>query len=335
MDEHEHRRLLRKMPNEPLDAIAFPCGRAPLVEAITMFLARDHAPNLGEIQQHLERTIDDAGPDALVALSARLGRRADAWDYYPPDPLARRIHHALAEPVLRHEPVVRGLEHLAAVMRQPLVILPNHLSYADANVLDFVLQQSGVGVLADRLTVIAGPKVYTNLRRRFSSLCFGTVKVPQSTARSSAEAVMTTREVAHAARRALQVAEERLRAGEALLVFAEGNRSRTGQLQRLLPGVTRYFTSEGVWLLPVGLTGTEKLFPIEADALHSGRLTIEFGRAVLASVVLEQAAHDRRLAVDVIGVAIAQLLPRNYRGAYNDGDRDLERARMIARDLWR
>ena len=208
-----------------------------------MLLARDHASNLGHIRQHLERAIDDAGPDALAALSARLGGRADAWDYYPRDPLARRVHHVLAEPVLRHEPLVRGVEHLAVVANQPLVILPNHLSYADANVLDFVLQQSGAEILADRLTVIAGPKVYTNLRRRFSSLCFGTVKVPQSAARSSGEAVMTTREVARAARRALQVADERLRAGEALLIFGEGNRSRSGQLQRLLPGVARYFAT--------------------------------------------------------------------------------------------
>jgi 1-acyl-sn-glycerol-3-phosphate acyltransferase len=323
------------MRNEPPpNATDVSCGRAPLVEAITMFLARDHASNLGQIRQHLERTIDDAGPEALVALSARLGGRADAWDYYPRDLLARRIHHVLAPPVLRHEPLVRGIKHLAAVMNRPVVILPNHLSYADANVLDVVLQQNGAGALADRLTVIAGPKVYTNLRRRFSSLCFGTVKVPQSTTRSSGEAVMTTREVARAARRALQVADERLRAGEALLVFAEGNRSRSGRLQRLLPGVARYFESDGVWLLPIGLTGTEKLFPIEADALHSVRLTIEFGRPVLASAVLAHSDHDRRLAVDVVGLAIARLVPHKYRGAYDEGDPELDRARVIARDLW-
>jgi len=323
------------MRNGPrLDATGASCGRDPLVEAITMFLARDHASNLGRIRQHLERTIDDAGPDALAALSARLGSRADAWDYYPRDPLARRIHHALAGPVLQHQPLVRGVEHLAMIANRPIVILPNHLSYADANVLDVVLQQSGAGALADRLTVIAGPKVYTNLRRRFSSLCFGTVKVPQSPARSSGEAVMTTREVAHAARQALQVADERLRAGEALLVFGEGNRSRSGQLQRLLPGVARYFESAGVWLLPVGLTGTEKLFPIEGDALHSVRLTVEFGRPMLASAVLTHAAHDRRLAVDIAGVAIARLLPDSYRGAYADGNPDVDRARVIVDDLW-
>jgi 1-acyl-sn-glycerol-3-phosphate acyltransferase len=198
-------------------------------------------------------------------------------------------------------------------------------------VVDFVLQQLG---LAGRLTVIAGPKVYLSLRRRFSSLCFGTVKVPQSSSRSSGEAVMTSREVARAARRVLQVADERLRAGDALLVFAEGNRSRSGQLQRLLPGVARYFATDGVWLLPVGLTGTERLFPIEADVLRSVPLTIEFGQPVLASAVLAHAAHDRRLAVDVVGLGIARLLPESYRGAYGDVNRDLDCARVIADRLW-
>jgi 1-acyl-sn-glycerol-3-phosphate acyltransferase len=311
-----------------------PCGRDPLVEAITSFLAREHASDLGHIRHHLERTLDDAGPAALAALSARLGGGTEDWAYYARDPLARRIHHALAGPVLRHEPVVRGGHHLAVVANRPVVILPNHLSYSDANVLDVVLQQCGAEALADRLTVIAGPKVYTNLRRRFSSLCFGTIKVPQSSARSSGEAVMTTREVARAARRALQIADERLRGGEALLVFGEGNRSRSHQLQRLLPGVARYFATAGVWLLPVGLTGTEKLFPIEADALHSVRLTIEFGRPVLAAALLAHAAHDRGLAVDAVGVAIARLLPDAYRGAYADDHPGLDRARLIADKVW-
>ena len=299
-----------------------------------MFLAREHAANLGHIRQHLERAIDDAGPDALAVLSARLGGKPEGWEYYARDPLARRIHHALAAPVLRHEPLVRGVEHLAVVTNRPVVLLPNHLSYSDANVLDVVLQQCGAAALADRLTVIAGPKVYTDLRRRFSSLCFGTIRVPQSTARSSGEAVMTTREVARAARRALQVADERLRAGEALLVFAEGNRSRSGQLQRLLPGVARYFASDNVWLLPIGVTGTERLFPIEADALHSVRLTIEFGQPVLATALLTEVAHDRALAVDAVGVGIARLLPDAYRGAYAADRPGLEHARLIADKLW-
>jgi 1-acyl-sn-glycerol-3-phosphate acyltransferase len=310
------------------------CGRDPLVDAITMFLAREHAASLDEIREHLERAIDEAGPEALQALSDRLAHGADEWNYYPRDPLARRIHHALAAPVLRQDPTLLGTEHLASVAEQPLLIMANHLSYSDANVIEFVLQQCGAGRVADRLTVIAGPKVYSSLRRRFSSLCFGTIKVPQSAARSSGEAVMTTREVAMAARQSLQVAEERLRAGEALLVFAEGNRSRSAELQPFLPGVARYLSTPDIWLLPVGIAGTERLFPMEADRLHSVRLRVHFGRPVLARRLVDRARHERRLIVDAIGVAIAKLLPEAYRGAYGEAAADLERARQVYADVW-
>ena len=119
--------------------------------------------------------------------------------------------------------------------------------------------------MSDRLTVIAGPKVYSSLRRRFSSLCFGTIKTPQSSAVSSEEAVMNAREVARAARQSIDMAHERLFRGDALLVFAEGTRSRTREMQQTLTAVTRYFDFPDVWVLPAGITGTEAMFPIGDD----------------------------------------------------------------------
>lgn len=75
--------------------------------------------------------------------------------------------------MLDHDAVPLGTGHLAAVAGKPVVVAANHLSYSDANLLEVLLHQAGAGALADRLTVVAGPKVYSNLRRRFSSLCFG------------------------------------------------------------------------------------------------------------------------------------------------------------------
>lgn len=196
-------------------------------------------------------------------LGDRLASAGTEWRYYPKDPLVRRIHHVLADRVLEQAPILLGVERLAAVADKPLVILANHLSYSDANVLEVVFQRAGAASLADRLTVIAGPKVYSNIRRRFSSLCFGTIKVPQHHARSTGEAVMSAREVARGARLAIQVAQERLRLGEALLVFAEGTRSRSGEMQPLLSGVARYLDWSDTWMLPVGIVGTERLFPVE------------------------------------------------------------------------
>ena len=41
---------------------------------------------------------------------------------------------------------------------------------------------------------------------------------------------------------------------------------------------------------------------------------------------------DRRLAVDVVGVAVARLLPEEYKGAYGAGNSNLDRAGAIVSD---
>jgi 1-acyl-sn-glycerol-3-phosphate acyltransferase len=214
-----------------------------------------------------------------------------------------------------------------------VVIFANHLSYSDANLLEVLLRRAGAIELADRLTVIAGPKVYSSLRRRFSSLCFGTIKTPQSSALSSEDAVMNAREVARAARRSIEIAHERLALGEALLVFAEGTRSRTSELQQLLTGVTRYLEGPDAWILPVGIAGTEELYPIGEDVLHPVRAVARAGRPMLASELRRRAGDDRRLIMDVVGLAIARVLPEPYRGKYADGEPDLDPARELLASL--
>ncbi len=128
---------------------------------------------------------------------------------------------------------------------------------------------------------------------------------------------MNPRDLARAARRAIQIAQERLSLGEALLIFAEGSRSRTGQMQEFLPGTARYLELPDTWVLPIGLTGTEKLFPIDASALHAVPITMSVGRAIPASGLRERARKDRRLMMDGIGRAVADLLPAEYRGVYS------------------
>jgi 1-acyl-sn-glycerol-3-phosphate acyltransferase len=140
--------------------------------------------------------------------------------------------------------------------------------------------------------------------------------VPQSSERSSEDAVMNPRDVARAARRAIQIAHERLSFGEALLIFAEGSRSRTAQMQPFLPGTARYLDVPGTWVLPIAISGTEKLFPIDGASLHPMPIEMSVGRPFLASDLHDRFRSDRRLMMDCIGHAVADLLPANYRGVY-------------------
>jgi 1-acyl-sn-glycerol-3-phosphate acyltransferase len=176
--------------------------------------------------------------------------------------------------------------------------------------------------------------VYSSLERRFSSLCFGTIKTPQSRALSTEDAVMNVREVARAARLSIDIAHERLRLAEALLIFAEGTRSRTRGMQPLLVSVTRYLDGPGAWVLPVGIVGTEALFPIGEDTLHPVRAVSRVGRPIPATVLRDRADGNRRLMMDGVGLAIAQLLPAEYRGAYSDDAADLGDARRLMRTLF-
>lgn len=300
-----------------MKAIATTCGREPLVDSIVRFLARERAADAHDIRACVERAIDESAPGSIEALSARLLRAGTDWDYYPPDPLARRIHHALSAHVLRPAPIVRGAQHLEAARGRPLVIFANHLSYSDANVVEVLLRNVGAGSLADRLTAVAGPKVYSNVARRFSSLCFGTIKVPQSSERSSEDAVMRPRDVARAARRAIQIAQERVSLGEALLIFGEGSRSRNAQMQQFLSGTARYLETPDTWVLPIGITGTEKLFPIDGVGLFPVPITMTIGRPLPVSHFGAEVGRDRQSIVDAIGHAVAQLLPSEYRGTYS------------------
>jgi 1-acyl-sn-glycerol-3-phosphate acyltransferase len=293
-------------------------GRTELIGAITTFLGGRDGATMERMRGTLECELDAAGPAALEQLNLRLETAGSEWTYYPPDPLARRVHHVLAEEILDRRSMVIGLEHLAAVRGQPTVLLANHLSYSDANLLEILLHRAGETAVSDRLTVVAGPKVYSSLKRRFSSLCFGTIKTPQSTALSSEDAVMHPREVARLARQCIDIALDRVRRGEPLLVFAEGRRSRTCGMQQTLAGVARYLEWPGTQVLPVGLTGTEVMFPIGEEALHDVAIVARIGPPIDAAALRARHEGDRHAIMDDIGRAIAILLPEEYRGVYGD-----------------
>jgi hypothetical protein len=61
---------------------------------------------------------------------------------------------------------------------------------------------------------------------------------------------------------------------------------------------------------------------------------MDIGRPVPASVLEERAHGDRRLIVDCIGFAVAELLPHEYRGVYAEGVAHVSDAHRISRELF-
>ena len=136
-------------------------------------------------------------------------------------------------------------------------------------------------------------------------------------------------QASRAARQSIDVAYERLRQGDALLVFAEGTRSRTRTLQGLLTGAARYLEGPDAWVLPVGIVGTDAMFPIGEEVLHRVRIEIQVGRPFGGRVLQKLAGGDRQVMMNAIGLAIAELLPAAYQGAYRDERAELAEAEGV------
>jgi 1-acyl-sn-glycerol-3-phosphate acyltransferase len=229
-----------------------------------------------------------------------------------------------------------GLENAAALEAARsgrALLLGNHLSFVDVNVLDHLMAEAGYGDVAERITALVGPKVFASPIRRLASLCFGTIKLAQSTSRASGEAVMRPREVARLAIETIRTAQQRQAEGDHLLVFPEGSRSRGARLERCLAAVARYLDTPDTILIPWAHAGAEKLMPLGADRVFAATVRVRIGTPLPAARLLEACSGHRQLAMDVVGYLIAAALPEEYRGLYARPEGELAEAHGIARGL--
>ena len=220
---------------------------------------------------------------------------------------------------------ISGTENLVSVLGElksgkidRIVIVSNHLSYGDANIIAAAFDEYINGVdMEGSLSVIAGPKVYTDPFRKFSSMHFNSLQIAQSPSVATAEAVIPVREVAKAANK---VVEDIRKYVKILLVFPEGSRSRDGKMKHFLPGVFRLIDAGGqTSVLPVSIVGGNVVLPIGDSKLHRADVFLKIGKAQLVEDIKKiytPLSTKKQEIMDYLGRMVAEVHPENMRGVY-------------------
>jgi 1-acyl-sn-glycerol-3-phosphate acyltransferase len=121
-------------------------------------------------------------------------------------------------------------------------------------------------------------------------------------------------------RAALRHAEALLRAGHAVMVFPEGHRSATAQLQEARAGAVLLASRTGCPILPLAIAGTEHL-SWKGQTGRSGlrrlhRPLVRIRAGELIHVDATSKGRGRKEAADGVMRQIVSLLPPAYHGVY-------------------
>ena len=122
-------------------------------------------------------------------------------------------------------------------------------------------------------------------------------------------------------RAAQRIALAHLAAGRPIGVFPEGTRTRDGVLREPKLGVALLAMRSGAPLLPVGITGSGKIFPGRSRWPHRTRVDIRVGEPFRLPHRPDGRLDREALAqgTEQIMCAIAALLPEWQRGPYRPG----------------
>jgi 1-acyl-sn-glycerol-3-phosphate acyltransferase len=177
---------------------------------------------------------------------------------------------------------LRGVQHIPA--GGPLVITPNHQTYADPPLVTIPIRRPVHYMAWDALFQIPLFGWFIRRLRAFP------VVQDEADPRAVREAVRL------------------LRAGHVLMIFPEGGRSADGRLQPFKVGAFRLAASEGVGVLPVTIDGGTEAWPPGCWWPRRGRITITYHPVLHAAAGLPVRAAGRDLA-DRARARIASALP--------------------------
>ncbi len=185
---------------------------------------------------------------------------------------------------------LRGTQHIPS--EGPVVIAPNHQTFADPPLVTIPVRRRVYYMAWDRLFDIPLFGRFIRLLRAFP------VDIEGRDARATREAIRL------------------LRAGHALMIFPEGERTTTGQVGPFKVGAFRLALSAGAPVLPVTIAGARDAWPPGRIFPRPGRVTITYHPLVRAEARLPRRDAARELADRVREIVMTTL------GAPRPGRRD-------------
>ena len=219
-----------------------------------------------------------------------------------------RLLHVVARPTAMAlwRPDVVGADNVPPT--GPVILASNHRSFADSVVIPLTAPRQ-VAFLA-KAEYFAG----TGLR--------GTISRQWFTAIGS---IPVNRDNSRAAQESLDAALAHLRGGGAFGIYPEGTRSRDGRLYKGRTGVAWLALAAGCPVVPVALTGTDRLQPVGSRLPKLIKFRVEFGVPLDFTGRFDgvPAGQARRQATDQIMAAIQVMSGQRQADTYNQRQPDL------------
>jgi 1-acyl-sn-glycerol-3-phosphate acyltransferase len=185
---------------------------------------------------------------------------------------------------------VRGIEHISAT--GPCLLVSNHLSNADSFCLIASIPRPFYGMAKAELFE------HWVVRRVIAGL------EPIKVQRHGSD------------RQALRQAEDYLKQGRMLLLYAEGTRSKTGELQEGRAGMVFLAQRTGAPIVPIAISGTDKLFKRTVPWYRRAPVQITIGAPFQLADLGEIDRRNRHELAQAVMARVAALLPPAYQGVH-------------------
>jgi len=195
---------------------------------------------------------------------------------------------------------VRGASN---VPREGAVILAsNHLSFIDSVVITLLAPRTVSFLAKDSYFTGRGFKGWLS-KSFFRSI----------------GAIPVTRGVGQAAQAALDSGLELLENDKAFAIYPEGTRSLDGRLYRGRTGVAWLALKSGAPVVPVGLSGTNRVQPPGSKGIRLAKISVTFGKSLdLSRHGKADSGRARRHATDEVMDAIQALTGQKRADSYNE-----------------